>query len=167
MYFSPSFRLSKQIFFQRGDDWKTATTFSSTTRLLCIYSLRQCFTVMWSWKMQSNRGPFVSTDSFLHILLSPRRTFFSVLFRSSGARLQWLERLSRHKLLISLCPPNWLLISRLAGKAELNELSILGDKWSLNFVSYVLKSHQELRLHIPQHWVIWIQAKDCVLSLSH
>lgn len=83
MYFSPSFCLSKQIFLKHltGDDQKlnkknyNNNIRSSTTRLLCIYSLRQCITVMWSWKMQSNRGPFVSTDSFIHILLSPRRRF--------------------------------------------------------------------------------------------
>lgn len=66
----------------------------ATTRLLCISSLRQRFTVTWSWKMhESNRGPFVSNRFlWMHILLSQRRGLCRGLKITSG----WKRR-SKYK----------------------------------------------------------------------
>lgn len=121
---------------------------SATTRLLCIYSLRQRFTVTWSWKMhESNRGPIVSSRFLcIHILLSQRRGLCRGLKISSG----WKRR-SRHKplgrihswgnWLILFFPPHWLLVSCFGRKTR---------------VEWIISHRRQIKF--------WIYSQFCLIS---
>lgn len=132
MHFSPSFCLSKQTGHKTFDRRQQHSELNNKTFVhLLTEAVLHCNVIMKNAVQQ--RSLCVHGFFYSYSVIS-KTSFFSVLFKSTGARLQWLERLSRYKLLISLCPPHWLLIPCLAGEAELNELSVLGGKWSLNFV---------------------------------